>query len=76
MQSPVTYRLDDRVATIALDDGRMNALSLDVFSALGLALDRAEADRAVVVLTGRPGVFSAGFDLRVLPQVHRLMDVP
>src|ERR1700722_15536347 len=30
------------------------------------ALDRAVADGATVVLTGRAGVFSAGFDLRVL----------
>jgi enoyl-CoA hydratase len=33
---------------------------------LGTALDRAAADRAVVVLPGRAGVFSAGFDLPVL----------
>ena len=30
------------------------------------ALDRAAADRAVVILTGREGAFSGGFDLRVL----------
>ena len=30
------------------------------------ALDQAVVDRAVVVLSGRPGVFSAGFDLPVL----------
>jgi len=30
---------------------------------LDAALDRAMADRAVVLLAGRPGVFSAGFDL-------------
>jgi enoyl-CoA hydratase len=62
----VTYRLQDSIATIALDDGRMNVLSPDMLSEINTALDRAEADRAVVVLTGRTGVFSAGFDLRVL----------
>jgi enoyl-CoA hydratase len=36
-----------------------------MFSQLNAALDDA-AEAAVVVLTGRPGVFSAGFDLRVL----------
>jgi enoyl-CoA hydratase len=34
-------------------------------AALNAALDRAEADKAIVVLTGRPGVFSGGFDLGV-----------
>jgi enoyl-CoA hydratase len=66
MSALVTYRLRDRVATITLDDGKVNALSRAVLAELGAALDRAEADQAVVVLTGRPGVFSAGFDLPVL----------
>jgi enoyl-CoA hydratase/carnithine racemase len=33
---------------------------------LNAALDRAAADRAVAVIAGRPGVFSAGFDLATL----------
>src|SRR5512147_1356745 len=66
MDAPVTYELRESIATIAMDDGRKNVLSLDMFGAIGRALDRAEADRATVVLTGREGVFSAGFDLHVL----------
>jgi enoyl-CoA hydratase len=66
MTSRVTYRLEDSIATITMDDGKMNVLSLAMFAELNAALDRAAADRAVVVLTGREGVFSAGFDLRVL----------
>src|SRR6185436_15060577 len=49
-----------------MDDGKVNALSLDMFGELGAAFDRAKADRAAVLLCGREGVFSAGFDLRVL----------
>jgi enoyl-CoA hydratase len=60
----VTYRLEGPIATIAMDDGKMNALSLDMLTQLDAALDRARTDRAVVVLTGREGVFSAGFDMR------------
>jgi enoyl-CoA hydratase/carnithine racemase len=63
---PVTYDLADAVATITMDDGKRNVLSLAMLDALGDALDRAAADRATVVLAGRSGVFSAGFDLRVL----------
>lgn len=64
--SLVTYRLQDSIATITMDDGKMNVLSPEMFSEINGAFDRAKADRAVVVFTGREGVFSAGFDLRVL----------
>ena len=66
MRTLATYRLEDGIGTIAMDDGKMNALSLDMFRQLSDALARAEADRAVIVLRGREGVFSAGFDLRTL----------
>jgi enoyl-CoA hydratase len=62
----VTYQLEDSIATITMDDGKRNVLSLDMFAAIDAALDRARADRAVVLLAGREGTFSAGFDLRVL----------
>jgi len=58
------YELDDGVATITLDDGKVNALSTAMTHELMSRLDRAEADGAVVVLTGRASTFSAGFDLR------------
>ncbi len=66
MSPLVTYRLLDSVATITMDDSKVNVLSQAMLTELGAAFDRAAADRAVVVLTGRAGVFSAGFDLPVL----------
>ena len=66
MNPPLSYELREGIATISMDDGKSNVLSLGMFTEINRALDRAEADRAVVVLTGREGVFSAGFDLRVL----------
>lgn len=62
----VTYEARDGFARIALDDGKVNVLSPAMLAELDAALDRAEADRAVVLLTGREGVFSGGFDLAVL----------
>jgi enoyl-CoA hydratase len=62
----VTYSLEASVATLTMDDGKVNSLSPDMLAALNRALDRAEADRAVVVLTGRESRFSAGFDLNVM----------
>lgn len=66
MSDVVTYRLQDGVAHVVMDDGKVNALSSLMLGEVDRALDRAEADGAVVVLSGRRGIFSAGFDLGVL----------
>jgi len=66
VMSLVRYEVADSVARITMDDGKVNALSPAMLAGLGEALTRAEADAAVVVLAGRDGVFSAGFDLPVL----------
>ena len=62
----VHYSLQGRVATLRIDDGKSNALSPQVLREIYLALDRAETDRAIVIITGRESVFSAGFDLNVM----------
>jgi enoyl-CoA hydratase len=66
MDRLVTYRLVDSVATVAMDDGKVNVLSLAMLTQLDAALDRAADDAAVVVLSGRERVLSAGFDLAPL----------
>jgi enoyl-CoA hydratase len=66
METLVKYRVDQGVGTITMDDGKVNALSLPMLTELNAAFDRAESDGAVAVLTGREGVFSAGFDLTTL----------
>lgn len=65
MSENVAYEFSDSISTITLDDGKVNCLSPATISALNAALDRAEADRGVVLLVGRQGTFSAGFDLTV-----------
>jgi len=65
----VHYTLDESIAVIRLDDGKVNALSHAVLDGLHAALDRAEKDEAkAVVLAGREGRFSAGFDLSVMSE--------
>lgn len=64
MSELTSYALADGIATITMDDGKVNALSADMLGAVGAQLDRAEQDEAVVLLTGRATTFSAGFDLR------------
>lgn len=62
----VSYRKEGPVATVTMDDGKVNALTLPLITALNEALDQALGDQAVLVLSGRPGRFSAGFDLKTL----------
>jgi len=64
--NPIQYSLEGNVATIRIDDGKRNALSPEVLQGIYAAFDRAESDRALVILTGRDAVFSAGFDLNVM----------
>ena len=61
----ITRTVEDGVAVLTLDDGKVNALTVDVFAALDTALD-ACADDAAVVLCGRDGVLSAGLDRTLL----------
>ncbi len=66
MTGTVSYQLADSVATITLDDGKVNVLGPAMQAAINEALDRAEADKAkAVVLAGNSRVFSGGFDLAV-----------
>lgn len=51
-----------------LDDGKANALSFAMFEQLNAGLDQAATTGKVVVIAGRPGRFSAGFDLSVMGQ--------
>ena len=62
----VQYELQGNVATIRIDDGKRNALSPPLLREIYQALDQAESDHAIVILTGRESVFSAGFDLNVM----------
>jgi enoyl-CoA hydratase len=65
MNQLVHTRREGAASVITLDDGKVNVLSVAMFEALNAALDGAQADQTVVVITGRAGVFSAGFDLAV-----------
>lgn len=55
--------IEDGIARITLDDGKVNAMSSAMLTEIGEALDAAERAGAVTVLSGREGIFSAGFDL-------------
>lgn len=62
--STVRYEQTGAVALVTMDDGKANALSREMMDAVEQALERAEREASAVVLAGRPGRFSAGFDLK------------
>jgi enoyl-CoA hydratase len=56
---------DDGVTTLTMDDGKANVMSVRMLRALHGAFEQAAAQRDIVLLTGRAGLFSGGFDLAV-----------
>ncbi len=66
MPDVATYELIDQIAIVTMDDGKANAFSPDMIATVNGLLDRAEKEAKAVVLTGRDGIYSGGFDLRVI----------
>ncbi|MGH8716327.1 MAG: crotonase/enoyl-CoA hydratase family protein [Burkholderiales bacterium] len=66
MSDLISYQLEDGIATLTLSNGKVNAISPDVIAAFNAALDRAEQDKAIVIITGQPGILSGGYDLKVM----------
>src|SRR5690554_3262674 len=66
MTDALQVTIDGSVAVLALDDGKVNAVGHAVIDALHDGLDRALTEAGAVVIAGRPGRFSGGFDLSVM----------
>ena len=66
MTDSVTYELDGQVAVITFDDGKANVYDHEVLDAIAAGLDRATGEATAVLLAGRPGKFSAGFNLAIM----------
>src|SRR5436305_6713961 len=66
----VQYEVRDRVAHVTIDNGKANALHPDVIAGLGDALTRAEdageEQVGALLVTATPGMFSGGFDLKIM----------
>ena len=79
MSELTNYELNDHVATITMNDGKANAFGPNMIAAVNSQLDRAADEAKAVVLTGRPGLFSGGFDLKIIrggdPEAGRAMSL-
>lgn len=64
----MSYQQKDGLGRLTLDDGKANAMQLAWCDELNQVLDQVERDPChALVIEGRPGFFSAGLDLKVLP---------
>lgn len=62
----VSLEIQDNIATISIKNGKVNAISPQVIAEINSALDQAEQQKAIVILTGQAGIFSGGFDLKTM----------
>lgn len=67
MSDILSYSLADGIATLTMDDGKANAMSPAMSSAINAGLDRAASDNAkAVIIKGKPGLLCGGFDLKII----------
>lgn len=79
MTAPATIEIKDEIAILTMDDGKANAINPPMLEALNACLDQAEKEAKVLIITGREGRFSGGFDLKLMmslpgPEVKALVD--
>ncbi|MEM7217095.1 MAG: crotonase/enoyl-CoA hydratase family protein [Pseudomonadota bacterium] len=60
------YELQGSVAHLRFDDGKANVVGHDFIDAMLGGLERARGEAQAVVVSGREGMFSGGFDLKEL----------
>ena len=61
-----TLKTEGDVSMITFDDGKANVFSLAMSQTIEKLLDEVSEDKGALLLIGRPGMFSAGFDLKVM----------
>jgi enoyl-CoA hydratase len=58
--------LESGIAKISLDNGKANAVSFELAQEFIANLDRARTESRGVLISGHVGIFSAGFDLKIM----------
>lgn len=57
---------ENDISIIKLDDGKANAFSFEMLTQVNALLAQVPKDSGALVITGRDGLFSGGFDLKTL----------
>ena len=66
MTELATLESNGDVSIITLDDGKVNVFSPDMIEQLNIILDKVPEDKGAILIQGKEGMFSAGFDLKVM----------
>ena len=61
-----SLKSEENVSVITLDDGKVNAFSPAMITEVQSLLDQVPTDSGALMFTGREGMFTAGFDLKVM----------
>ncbi|MDP7593885.1 MAG: crotonase/enoyl-CoA hydratase family protein [Litorilituus sp.] len=64
----INVSTEGSVSTITLNNGKVNAISPQTINEINAALDEAEKNEYVVIITGQPGMFCAGYDLKTMKE--------
>ena len=59
----IEFSIDNGIATLILNDGKANAFSHEMIQEINTALDTAEKEKAILVISATGKVLSAGFHL-------------
>lgn len=63
----MSYHIEDKRATITMDDGKANAMNFDYFEEMNSVLAEIESSGSqVLVIKGRQGFFSGGLDVKLM----------
>ncbi|CAM1366567.1 Enoyl-CoA hydratase [Tenacibaculum sediminilitoris] len=68
MNELIQYTSAGNYVIITITNGKANAISHEVIDSLNTSFDNAEKEGKPVILTGQPGIFSAGYDLKSMTQ--------
>lgn len=61
-----TLTKEGEVSIITLNDGKANVFSANMSNTIHSLLDEVPEDSGSLLITGKPGLFSAGFDLKTI----------
>ena len=62
----VSLKSEGDVSIVQMDDGKVNVFSPDMIENFNNILDQVPTDKGAMMIIGREGMFSAGFDLKVM----------
>jgi enoyl-CoA hydratase len=63
----ISYHIENKRATITMDDGKANAMNFDYFEEMNSALTEIESSGSqVLIVKGRQGFFSGGLDVKLM----------